>query len=105
MGVITEKTLQRPIGASFTSQNVHRIDVHYVARWRVRSGATSDSDQIGQTGTLTFAPGATTKTITIEVKGDDKKEANEMFYLDQFGLSSNALFTKNRGLGTILNDD
>ncbi len=57
------------------------------------------------TGTLTFAPGETTKTITIEVKGDSKKEANETFYLDLFGNSSHSLFTKNRGLGTILNDD
>jgi hypothetical protein len=65
----------------------------------------SDGDYIAKTGTLTFAPGETTKTITIEVKGDSKKEANETFYLDLFGLSNNALFTKNRGLGTILNDD
>ena len=66
---------------------------------------TSDSDYIAKTGTLTFAPGETTKTITIEVKGDSKKEANEYFYLDLFDNSSNSLFTKNRGLGTILNDD
>jgi len=51
------------------------------------------------------APGETTKTITIEVKGDSKKEANETFYLDLFGNSSNSLFTKSRGIGTILNDD
>ncbi|MCI0376387.1 MAG: hypothetical protein L0215_02145 [Gemmataceae bacterium] len=51
---------------------------------------------------MTFAPGETTKTITIEVKGDSKKEANETFYLDLFGNSSNTLFTKDRGLGTIL---
>ena len=72
-----------------------------------RPGAakTSDSDYIAKTGTLTFAPGETTKTITIVVNGDSKKEADETFYLDLFGLSSNALFTKNRGLGTILNDD
>jgi hypothetical protein len=66
---------------------------------------TSDNDYIAKSGTLTFAPGETTKTITIEVKGDSKKEANETFYLDLFGLSSNALFTKNRGIGTILNND
>ena len=41
----------------------------------------------------------------MEIKGDGKKEANETFYLDLFGLSSNALFTKNRGIGTIRNDD
>ena len=58
-----------------------------------------------KSGTLTFAPGETTKTITIEVKGDSKREANETFYLELFGLSSNGLFTKSRGVGTIMNDD
>ena len=66
---------------------------------------TSESDSVARTGTLTFAPGETTKTITIEVKGDSKKEADETFYLDLFDNSSNSLFTKKRGLGTILNDD
>ena len=69
------------------------------------TATTSDNDYVAKIGTLTFAPGETTKTITIEVKGDSKKEADEMFYLDLFGLSSNAQFTKNRGIGTILNDD
>jgi len=46
-----------------------------------------------------------TETIAIEVKGDGKREANETFYFDLFGNSSNSLFTKRRGLGTILNDD
>jgi hypothetical protein len=69
------------------------------------TATTVDSDYVAKSGTLTFAPGETVKTITIEVKGDSKREANETFYLDLFGLSSNALFTKNRGIGTILNDD
>lgn len=69
------------------------------------TATTSDQDYIAKSGTLTFAPGETTKTITIEVKGDNKREANETFYLDLFGNSSNSLFTKNRGTGTILNDD
>src|SRR5262249_23484241 len=66
---------------------------------------TSDNDYVARIGTLTFNPGETTKTITIEVKGDSRKEANETFYLDLFGNSGNALFTKNRGIGTILNND
>jgi probable HAF family extracellular repeat protein len=69
------------------------------------TATTSDSDYVAKSGTLTFAPGETTKTITIVVSGDSKKESDETFYLDLFGLSSNALFTKKRGLGTILNDD
>ena len=69
------------------------------------TATTSDSDYVAKTGTLTFSPGETTKTITIVVNGDNKKEADEIFYLDLFGNSSNSLFTKNRGIGTILNDD
>jgi hypothetical protein len=69
------------------------------------TATTSNNDYLAKSGTLTFAPGETTKTITIEVKGDSKREANETFYLDLFGLSGNALFAKNRGTGTILNDD
>jgi hypothetical protein len=56
--------------------------------------STSGEDHIARTGTLTFAPGETTKTITISVIGDSK--------LDSFGNSSNSLFTKKRGTGTIL---
>src|SRR6185369_14102228 len=33
------------------------------------TATTSDSDYVAKTGTLTFKPGETTKTITIEVKG------------------------------------
>src|SRR5205085_4043249 len=66
------------------------------------TATTSDSDYVAKTGTLTFAPGETTKTITIVVNGDSKKEADESFFVDLFGNSSNSLFTKNRGLGTIL---
>jgi len=71
----------------------------------VNGTAKSSEDYIAKSGTLTFAPGETTKTITIEVKGDSKKEANETFYLDLFGNSGNSLFIKSRGIGTILNDD
>ena len=69
------------------------------------TATTSDNDYVAKTGTLTFDPGETTKTITIVVKGDSKKEANETFYLDLSSNSSNSLFTKKRGIGTILNDD
>jgi hypothetical protein len=67
--------------------------------------AESSSKDVTKSGSLTFAPGETTKTITIEVEGNDKQEANETFFLDLFGLSGNALFAKDRGIGTILNDD
>src|SRR5262249_28988722 len=69
------------------------------------TATTSDGDYGAKSGTLTFAPGETTKTIAIEVKGDGTKEANETFYLDLFGNSGSSLFTRKRGIGTIQNDD
>ncbi len=69
------------------------------------TATTGDGDYIAKSGTLTFAPGETTKTITIEVKGDSRREADEYFYLDLFGNSNHSLFAKWHGIGTILNDD
>ena len=69
------------------------------------TASTGDNDYVARSGTLTFAPGETTMTITIDVKGDTRKEATEYFYLDLFGNSTNSLLTKNQGIGTILNDD
>ncbi len=69
------------------------------------TATTGNNDYVAQSGTLTFKPGQTTKTITILVNGDNKKESNETFYLDLFGNTDTSVFTKGRGIGTILNDD
>jgi hypothetical protein len=45
-----------------------------------------------------------TRWMLPDASGADPAAA-ESFYLDLFGNSSNALFTKKRSLGTILNDD
>jgi hypothetical protein len=67
--------------------------------------ATAGSDYTSASGAITFAPGQTTKTITIQVKGDNKPEPNETFYLELFSNSSNSVLTRTRGIGTILDDD
>ncbi len=67
--------------------------------------ATAGADYQSKTGTLTFAPGELTKTITIMILGDKQKEANETFFLDLFGPSSNVLMAVARGIGSIFNDD
>jgi hypothetical protein len=70
----------------------------------VLSVAKAGEDYTAAPGTLTFAPGQTTRTITIGVKGDKKKEANETFFVNLFGASG-ALILDGQGLGTILDDD
>jgi hypothetical protein len=69
------------------------------------SATVADNDYVATPGTLTFAPGETSKTITVLIKGDRKKEANEDFYILLSDASSNALIDSAYGWGTILNDD
>jgi hypothetical protein len=69
------------------------------------SATVADNDYVATSGTLTFAAGQTTKTFTVTIKGDKKKEADESFYVLLSGASSNALISNAYGWGTILNDD
>jgi hypothetical protein len=71
----------------------------------VNGTATAGSDYTSKSGTITFAAGETVKTISVTVKGDKAREANETFFVDLFGASGNALIALPRGIGTILNDD
>jgi ELWxxDGT repeat protein len=66
--------------------------------------ARAGSDYEAASGTLTFAPGETTKTVTIRVKGDRTREADETFTVNLSG-ATNALLVDGTGLGTVLNDD
>jgi len=73
--------------------------------FQTRNGTAGNSDYVGSAGSLTFTPGQTSKTIAIEVKGDDRREPDETFSLSLYGPSSNSSLTFPYGRGTILNDD
>jgi hypothetical protein len=88
---------------SLSAPLVDPVTVYFVTADGTATAA--NGDYTPASGALTFAPSETTQTITIVVNGDNKKGADETFYLDLFGNSSNSLFTKSRGVGTILNDD
>ena len=62
------------------------------------------SDYASNSGTLTFNPGETSKTIDVTVNPDTISESNETFTVE---LSSavNAAIAVSPGTGTILNDD
>src|SRR5207247_8221310 len=55
-------------------------------------------------GTLTFTPGETQKTIAVAISGDTNFENDETFYVYLYS-STNATITKSYGIGTIVNDD
>ncbi|MBN3891619.1 MAG: DUF4347 domain-containing protein [Nostoc sp. JL31] len=64
----------------------------------------SDSDYNFGLGTIIFDYGETSKVISIGVRGDNKVEPNETFFVNIYG-AANATFNNNQGVGTIKNDD
>ena len=66
--------------------------------------AIAPSDYTAASGTLTFAPGTTTKTATVLVNGDIANEPNENFTVN-LSSPTNAAIGTGQGIGTIVNDD
>ena len=66
--------------------------------------ATSAVDFHPATGTLVFAPGQTTKSVTVGIEGDTAVEANESF-LVVLSNAAGATIENGTGFGTIINDD
>ncbi|MGH8246046.1 MAG: Calx-beta domain-containing protein, partial [Gammaproteobacteria bacterium] len=66
--------------------------------------AAAGSDYIGTNGSLSFAPGVTSRTVVVPVVGDVFNEANESFSVN---LSNpvNTTVSDGQGVGTITNDD
>ena len=79
----------RPVSVNYATANVT---------------ATGGADYTTTTGTLSFAPGVTTRQITVPVRGDILDEANETFQVNLSGAVA-ATFTDSRGIGTIADDD
>lgn len=66
--------------------------------------AVAGSDYNAASGTLTFAAGETSKTITIAVRGDTLVEGNETFRV-VLSNASGATISSGGGTGTITDDD
>jgi Calx-beta domain len=68
------------------------------------TATVADSDYQAASGTLTFAPGDTSKQITVLVNGDATVEPNETFPVN-LSNPANATIADGQGQGTIVNDD
>jgi hypothetical protein len=66
--------------------------------------AVAGTDYVAASGTVTFQPGETSKTIAISIKGDRKREANETFTV-HLSNAIGATISDGVGTATILNDD
>ena len=80
------------------------LDVATVGYETTDASAASASDYSATSGTLTFNPGETSKTVTVPVTGDSVDEADETLNLMLLS-PSNAVLADAQGLGTIVDDD
>ncbi|MBX7185677.1 MAG: hypothetical protein K1Y01_11080 [Vicinamibacteria bacterium] len=67
--------------------------------------ATAGSDYTAVSGTLTFAAGEASKTVSVPINPDTNIEPNETFFLNLSGASGIATISDPQGVGTILADD
>ncbi len=68
------------------------------------TATTANFDYNATSGTLTFSPGQTSKTVSVNVKGDKRFEPDEYFYVN-LSNPTNASISDGQGVGTILTDD
>lgn len=88
-------TLSQPVSS--------RVTVRFATTNGTAIGS-KNGDYTATSGTLTFNPGETTKTIPVAVRNDSLVEANETFFVD-LSRASGASIAVGRGTGAILNDD
>lgn len=86
---------------SLSAASSQSVTVNYAT---ANGTATAGSDYHAKTGSITFIPGETTKTIAVLVIGDRQREANETFFVNLSGAIGGEIFD-GQGLGTILDDD
>ena len=98
-------------GASGTKLMVFTVSLSAAATGNVSVGfdtrdgtAIGGQDFLAQSGTLTFTPGQTSKTISIAVQGDTNVEADETFDLI-LRAPTGATLADGTSRGTINNDD
>src|SRR5439155_1054429 len=77
------------------------VSVHYST---ADNGAVAGSDYQAVAGTLTFAPGVTSQTITVLVNGDRVGESDESFSVNLTGTTAGLISTA-QALGYIVNDE
>ena len=88
-----------PVTLSYSTPSVVQVD--YIA---MSGSAQAGSDFVPTSGTLSFAPGTVTQTITVPVFGDSIRESNKTFAV-VLSAPANATIVRGSGAGTIVDDD
>lgn len=92
--------------ASFTISLSQPVARAVTVRYATIDGSAlvSDADYIARSGTITFLPGETSKTLLVHVRSDPRVEGDETFSL-QLSAATNATIGRGMATATIENDD
>ena len=90
--------------ATFTIRRTGSLSGEVVVEWKTADvSATSGSDYVAASGTITFADGESEKVIYVTIKGDTIQERDETFQL--VVSTTNPGYTVLNGYATIVTDD
>ena len=78
------------------------VSVTYTTR---DNSATAGSDYTAVSGTLSFGPSETTKTVNVSVSGDTTIEPHESFFLNLSSPSAGVAISRGQARATVSNDD
>src|SRR5207249_2930701 len=84
-----------------SAASVQTVTVNYAT---ANGTATAGSDYTATSGSLTFAAGTTTRTVSVTTLGDTIPEANETFVVN-LTSPTNATIGDVQGIGTIQDND
>lgn len=104
----TNQNTQVSFIATLSEPSTQTVSVRYATQ---SSSAIAGEDFVATTGTLTFAPGSTTETFSVEIVGDTENESDEIFRVelsDPIGAVldlSGTVIKAYQALHTIRNDD
>ena len=94
-------TRRLDLTVTLSQSSADSVTVNYAT---ANGTAVATQDYAATSGTLTFQPGETSRTISVSIKGDRKREANETFSV-QLSNAVGATIDDGVATVTILNDD
>ena len=98
-------TSQLTFDVSLSVPTSQTVSVQWKTNDAAGTAKVADNDYVAvASGTVTFAPGETTKSFQVVVNGDVKLEPNETVYVD-LSAPVNATLPDPQAVGTIGNDD
>lgn len=96
----SSRTVSMPV--RLTTASPSTVGVHFAT---ADATAKAGSDYTAASGTLTFVPGETTKSVAVTVRGDATKEPAETFTLKLTSPNGGFTIADAAGTATITNDD